>query len=311
MFLRLATLTTCLLMASSAQALVLRVSAEAPLSVERLADALRSYVEGAEVEVAAGRADWRDGVPTAPGVVEVWLRRQGISDEDAELVLLDGETTILSRLPGATRIEDLYRTAALKVHALLQRRVPAAMSPAEAIGERRAASLDQRDRLMLDVGFALLLPSAGSAREGLRLGVGLRLTTRWHVLMGAYLEGEQSTRVNDIDVSAWELPVFLDAGFDWHEGTWSGRLDLVGQAAVRRISAQAPEATSNSDVALSPRAGVAAGFGVAVGRGLHVQARMALLAVLNDSRYRVDGQEIWPAARTVGLVELGLGYRGW
>jgi hypothetical protein len=312
MFLRLTTFTICLLMASSAQAVVLRVSAEAPLSVERLADALRSYVDGAEVEVAAvGRADSHDGVSMAPGVVEVALRRQGVSDEDVELVLLDGETTILNSLPGAMRIEDLYRTVALKVHALLQRRLSASTPATDLIADRRAPSRDRRDSLMLDAGLALLVPSAGPVREGLRLGAGLRLATHWHLLMGAYLEAQQSTRVNEIDVSTWELPVFLDAGVDWHQGAWSGRLDLVGHAAVRRISAQAPELISNSDLALSPRVGGAAGFGVAVGRLLHLQVRMALLAVLADSRYRVDGQEISPSARALGVVEVGLGYRGW
>ena len=40
-------------------------------------------------------------------------------------------------------------------------------------------------------------------------------------------------------------------------------------------------------------------------------AAVAMLAVLADSRYRVDGQEIWPSARAIGMLELGLGYRGW
>jgi hypothetical protein len=288
------------------------VSAEAPLSVERLADALRSYVDGAEVEVAAvGRPDSHDGMPTAPGVVEVALRRQGTSDEDVELVLLDGETTILNRLPGAMRIEDLYRTVALKVHALLLRRVSASLVPADLVGDRMSPRRDKRESLMLDAGLALLVPSAGPIREGLRLGAGLRLAARLHLLMGAYLEAQQSSRVNEIDVSTWEVPIFLDAGFDLHQGAWAGWLDLVGHAAVRRISAQAPEAISNSDVSVSPRVGGAIGIGVAVGRGLHLQVRMARLAVLADSRYRVDRQVISPSARAQGIVEVGLGYRGW
>jgi len=164
---------------------------------------------------------------------------------------------------------------------------------------------------MLDTGLALLVPSTGPVREGLRLGVGLRLTTRWHLLTGAYLEAQQSKRVSEIDVSAWEIPIFLDVGVDWYQGTWSGTLDLLGHVAVRRIWAQALEEMSNSDVALSPRAGVAAGFAVAIARGVRLQALMAMLAVLADSRYRVDGQEIWPSARAIGMLELGLGYRGW
>lgn len=308
---RLAALGICLLMASPAQAAVLRVHAEAPFSVERWADAIRTYVEGAELEVpAAGHPEPREGAAMAPGVVEVVLRRQGPNEDGVELVLFDGEVTILSGLPGAMRIEDLYRTAALKVHALLQRRMSASPLPTDVVGGALAPVVAPDERLMLDAGLALLLPSAGGAREGLRLGGGLRLSPRWHVVLGAYLEPRQSTRVNEIDVSTWELPLFLAFGFDWHQGRWSGWLDGVGHAALRLISAQSPSVISNSDLALSPRAGGATGLGVAIGRGLHVQIQVALLAVLADTRYRVDEQEICPSARAVGVVEAGVAFRG-
>jgi hypothetical protein len=129
-------------------------------------------------------------------------------------------------------------------------------------------------------------------------------------VVGVYLEPQQSSRVSDIEVSAWELPISLQTGFDWHQGAWSGWLDAVGQAAVRRISAQAPEIVSNSDVALSPRAGAATGLGMAIGHGLRLEVRASLLAVLADRRYLVDGREVWPAARALGVFELGLAYRG-
>jgi len=311
MLTRLTLFALCTLMASPARAVVLHVSAEAPLSVERFADALRSYVDGAELEVSPdGHAVRRDGSPTVPGVVDISLQRHVVADDDVELVFLDGEETILNRLPGAMRIEDLYRAAALKVHALLQRRRPALPPSADAVTDRAKANRDGPDRFILDAGLALLLPSAGPVREGLRLGAGLRLARRWHGLLGAYLEPPQSTRVGNIDVSAWELPVWLQVGFDWHQSAWSGWVDLVGHAALRRVSAQAPDIVSNSGVTLSPRAGGATGLGIAIGRGLRLEFRASLLAVLADTRYRVDGQVVSPAARVLGVLELGVAYRG-
>jgi hypothetical protein len=313
MLLRLVVVVVLLALANVAEAATLRVSAEPPLSAQRLGDALRSYLDGAEVTVvpaeAAGQAG--EGPPAEPGTVSVTLRGSRGLGEDAEVVLVDGEETILARLPGALRTEDLYRTAALKVQALLQRRaaVAAVTRPAEAIGDARAASpAPARDRLWLDAGLALMLPTGGPSREGLRLGSGLRLARRWRVALGAYLEPPQSTTSQGIDVKAWEIPFFLSLGFAWHQGRWQGFLDAVGHAAIRRISAEAAGIVSSSDTALSPRAGPALGFGFPLAPGLRAGARISLLAALVDTRYRVDGQVVWPAARLLVLAELGLEY---
>ena len=307
--LRLAVLAICTLVASAAQASVLRISAEPPLSVERLADALHSYVEGVELEVATAPGG-REGVAPS-GVVEVSLRRAGASEDEVELVLLDGEETILSRLPRAMRSEDLYRTAALKVHALLERRSSHPVPSAESVGVREMAETGKNHgRFMLDTGFAVLVPTAGPVREGLRLAAGLRLGARGHLVLGAYIEPGQSTRVNGIDVSAWELPVLVAGGYDWHQGVWAGWVDVVGHAAVRKVSAKSPDIVSHSDVSLAPRAGGSTGLGFAIGQGLRLQAQVSLLATLADARYRVDGQVVWPSARALGVFELGLVYGG-
>lgn len=298
---------------SAAEAAALRVSAEPPLSAERLGDTLRSYLDGAEVQVAGpeGTGQVGDGLRAETGTVSVTLRGGRGLGEDAEVVLVDGEETILARLPGALRTEDLYRTAALKVQALLQRRATAGpvTRPSEGLSEARAPSPPPlRDRLWLDAGLAFMRPSAGLAREGLRLGSGIRLGQRWRVALGAYLEAPQSQSSQGIEVSAWELPFWLALGFAWHQGRWQGLVDAVGHAAIRRISAEATGLVSNSDTALSPRAGGSVGFCLPLGPGLRADARVSVVAALVDTRYRVDGQVVWPAARTLLLAELGIEY---
>jgi hypothetical protein len=191
---------------SAAQAAVLRVSAEPPLSAERLGDAIRSYLDAAGVTIiaASGPPDLRQGAAPEPGVVFINLRRPDGAEDEAEVVVLEAGDTIMARLPGAMRIEDLYRAAALKVQALLKRRETGGTAgwPIGYVGDRMAPEPQlPRDRLVLDSGLALLIPSDGRAREGLRLGVGLRFARRGRLGLGAYLEAPQSTHVQGIDVS--------------------------------------------------------------------------------------------------------------
>ena len=184
---RLVVVGILLAFASVAEAAALRVSAEPPLSTQRLADTLRSYLDGAEVTVtpAEGAGQAGEELPAEMGTVSITLRGSRGLGEDAEVVLVDGEETILARLPGALRTEDLYRTAALKVQALLQRRAATGTvtRPTEATGYVHGSfPSPSRDRLWLDASLAWMLPTNGLSREGLRLGSGLRCR-------GAFLAG--------------------------------------------------------------------------------------------------------------------------
>jgi hypothetical protein len=298
-------------LAGAAQAASLRVSAEPPLSGERLGDALRSYVDGADVTIEPPASD--SARPAEPGTMVITLQKSRAIGEDAEVVLVDGEETIVARLPGALRTEDLYRAAALKVQALLLRRVaPVPPAPvAETLNARAAPSTPpDRGAFLLAVDLAMLVPTSGPVREALRLAAGLQLGQRWRLELGTYLEPRQTADAQGIHVTAWEIPVCLSLGFAWHTGVWQGWLEGVGHAAIRNLSAEAAGIVSNTDTTVSPRAGGAVGVAVAIAPGLRAHARASALAVLADARYRVDGQVVWPAARALVLVELGLQYGG-
>ena len=243
----------------------------------------------------------------------ITLQKSRALGEDAEVVLVDGEETIVARLPGALRTEDLYRAAALKVQALLQRRMRwrqawrrAARSTSRAVSSAPA----DRGAFLLAVDLAMLVPTSGPSREALRLAAGLELGQRWRLDLGTYLEPRQTADAQGIHVTSWEIPVCLSLGFAWHTGVWQGWLEGVGHAALRKLSAEAAGIVSNSDTTVSPRAGGALGVAVAIAPGLRAHARASALAVLADARYRVDGQVVWPAARALVLVELGLQYGG-
>jgi hypothetical protein len=303
----------CLGVDQAALAAAIRVSAEAPLSPERLGDAIRSYVEAAEVTVvpATDAPALQDDAGPGPGVVAVLLRYRHGDEGDPEVVVRDHEDTLFARLTGTMRSEDLYRAAALKVQALLQRRVAMQMtSEPLPLAGGLTSTMDRapRDRLLLDLGMALMLPSSGLAREGVRLGLAASFARRWQLGLGAYLEPTQSSHAQEIRVSTWELPMWLALGIAWHRGAWLGRLDAVGHLAVRRISADAPGIVSNSDTALSPRAGAALGVAFPLGPDLRLEARVSALAVLADTRYHVDGQVVEPASRMLVLAELGILY---
>ncbi len=298
-----------------AQATSLRVSAEPPLSGQRLGDALRSYLDGAEVKIEPQPAapDSANALPADSSAVVITLRKSRGFGEDAEVVVVDGEETTVARLPGALRTEDLYRAAALKVQALLQRRaavVPGATTVGVLDEHAAPASPPNLGAFLLDADLALMVPTSGPSREALRLGAGLQLGTRWRMDLGTYLEPRQSSDAQGIHVTSWEIPVCLSLAYAWHTGVWQGWLETVGHAAVRRFSAEAAGIVSSSDTTVVPKAGVALGASVTVAPGLRAHARASALAVLADTRYRVDGQVVWPAARALVLVELGLQYGG-
>jgi len=300
-------------LAGAAQAASLRVLAEPPLSGERLGDALRSYVDGAEVKVETLPATADSAQPIEPGTVVITLQKSRALGEDAEVVLVDGEETIVARLPGALRTEDLYRAAALKVQALLQRRVAVATGAGMGgtVNARATPSAPpDRGALLLDVDLAVIVPTSGPTREALRVAAGIQLGQRWRLDLGTYLEPRQTADAQGIRVTAWEIPVCLSLGFAWHMGVWQGWVEGVGQAALRKLSAEATGIVANSDTTVSPRAGGALGVAVAIAPGVRAHARASALAVLADARYRVDGQVVWPAARALVLVELGLQYGG-
>ena len=313
MLLRLGWVGILCAFADAAQAASLRVSAEPPLSGERLGDALRSYLDGAEVRIEPppSAVDGTNTRPAEPGTVVITLRKSRALGEDAEVVLVDGEETIVARLPGALRTEDLYRAAALKAQALLQRRLPTPpfVAPDGMLDERAAPSTRPgMGGILLDVDLAMMLPTSGPPREALRLGTGLALGKRWRLDLGTYLEPRQTAESQGVQVTSWEIPVCLSLGYAWHTGVWQGWVETMGHAAIRRISAEAAGVISNSDTTVSPRAGGALGADVAIAPGLRAHARASVLAVLADTRYRVDGQVVWPAARALILLELGLQY---
>jgi hypothetical protein len=306
MFHRLGWVAIMCALAGAAQAAPLRVSAEPPLSSERLGDALRSYVDGADVTIETPARDR----PAEPGTVVITLQKSRALGEDAEVVLVDGEETIVARLPGALRTEDLYRAAALKVQALLQRRVAAPAAAGVLNTHAAPPAPPDRGAFLLAVDLAMLVPTSGPVREALRLAAGLQLGQRWRLDLGTYLEPRQTADAQGTQVTAWEIPLCLSLGFAWHTGVWQGWLEGVGQAALRKLSAQAAGVVANSDTTVSPRVGGALGVAVAIAPGVRAQARASVLAALADARYRVDGQVVWPAARALVLVELGLQYGG-
>ena len=302
-------------LAGVAQATSVRVSAEPPLSGERLGDALRSYLDDAEVtiEPSSGTAESASPRPAEPGVVVITLQKSRGFGEDAEVVLVDGEETTLARLPGVLRTEDLYRAAALKVQALLQRRAGSTprLATVPVLEQGTAASAPSSwAGLLLDVDLAMLVPTSGPSREALHLGTGLQLSGRWRLDLGTYLEPRQSAYAQGIHVTSWEIPLCLSLGYAWRTGVWQGWLEGVGHAAIRRFSAEAAGIVSNSDTSVAPRAGAALAAAITLAPGLRAHARASALAVLADRRYHVDGQVVWPTTRALVLVELGLQYGG-
>src|SRR3954469_8210558 len=110
---------------------VLVVTATPPLDVERLADAVRAYLDELQVEVRAAPAppagELRGELAATARVgaaVRAWavVRVADGAPGSVELEIVDRLTdkALLATVPRPRRDEDLYRAVALKVQALLR-----------------------------------------------------------------------------------------------------------------------------------------------------------------------------------------------
>src|ERR1700733_9713287 len=127
----LASVVAALLLLQSQALDKIVVTTAPPLDTQRLADALRVYLNefGVEGDITAPHAtgDLRERIAEARRLgksvraVAVIHVEPGTPDEVAiELTDLATDKTLIATMPKAARDEDLYRTLALKIQAILR-----------------------------------------------------------------------------------------------------------------------------------------------------------------------------------------------
>jgi hypothetical protein len=333
--LRLAAALLLLASPAAAERSLLVVSAPPPLDGERLADALRVYLGGDDVEVrvvpATPGTDLLQALAAAQRAGEatgvVASVRVASTSGSADIVLVDrlNDKMLIASIPRRGRDPDLYRAVALKVQALLRaalseevsrvaerptlaRLVAPPPAPAVVVTPRPPA----RERhLALDAAYAMSsFPLGGLVQHG------ASLMGRFEIGPGELCLGVQAlapltlTR-DDVTAIVHHVPIVVSGGLRLRRPRFEGVAGAVLQVGVIALSANSPLAEVRSDVTALASLGLQLTGRVRVTPRFFFHLRASVLGVMAGARYAVRGETLVELAQLQVGLEAGLGAVLW
>ena len=314
------------------------VTAAAPLDSQRLADALRVYLgdTGARVETAGNgpatgdlRAQLAEARRAGEAVRAVAVVRAEAGTGGAieiELVDLTTEKALVTSVPRPARDEDLYRTLALKIRALLRSTLsesPERLSPRSAvarlvepmgIGSPSAGpSPATIGRPGLEAGYAARRPLSGPALRGLSVTGVLPLRPFRDTAIGlevaVTLSDLSAPRIQQGDVLASASMVPVEVSLRVRRA-WS-RFELLAgpsaEVAVVNVSVSSATTPVQSSRDLSVALGAELEGRARWGGTFFAFVRPVAQAVLLGNRYAIEGQPVLDTARLALAVTVGIG----
>jgi hypothetical protein len=294
---------------------VLVATAVEPLRVDKLADALRTYLDFQRVEVRTApavvsgdlRADL--GALAQAGAGEqatTVLRITSAFDHAVEIALTDlpSQRTIITTIPRSERDEDLYRTLALKVQGLLRvtEEQPTAMATVAAAppASSEPSVVDVQGGLT-----AVSFPLGDVTQAGFLLRPRWAMTPGLRLSLGARVMPAAERRAGGTDVRMRAVPLVAGIERCWRTSRLELAVGFVVLAEIRYAEATAGPAT-RSDWAFVPGAGPSLAFGIRLGRAVRLSLQAAAIGLPWSSRYRVDGATVLDASRLQLPVDLTL-----
>ena len=316
----LVALTALLAAASPAPAAVERsvlvATAVEPLRVEKLADALRTYLDATRVEVRTApavssgdlRADLNASVEAGAGEKATAVLRIATTADDAvEISLSDlpSERTVITSIPRSERDQDLYRTLALKVQGLLRAlEEPPPPFPASVVvappPARPASAVDVQAGLTV-----LTFPLGDVTSEGVVLRGRWAVTPAVRLGLGFRLLPSIARRSGTADVRMRAVPFFLGLERCWRGSRFEVAGGMLVLAEARHAEATAGKST-RSDWAFVPGGGLSLSLAVRLGQRVRLSLQAAAIGLPWSSRYRVDGVTVFDASRLEIPVDLAL-----
>lgn len=313
------------------------VTTAPPLDSERLADALRVYLGefGISVEVAPADQtdDLRQRIADARHLgesvraVAVIRAEPGTPDEiGIELTDLATDKTLIASMPKAARDEDLYRTLALKIQAILRATLSearASLNPHSAVGRLvsespstiaapAAAPTPAPGPLSLQAGYqARSLAEAGVVLQGAALTATYTLRQRLDLALGTEFLASSHLSSSDVVVVASLLPVLFSVHVRWTKQRAEfavGPVAEVGVTSVTSFSSTVPvQSGTTHDILLA--LGGEAELGVRIMGPAWGYLRAGALGVLDGPRYNVEGVPVLDASGLQLSVGAGVGLR--
>jgi len=309
------------------------VAAAPPIDAQRLADALRVYLNeyGIRVEARRGgdapelrsRLEEARQLGEAVRAVAVVRVAPGLAGEvEIELVDLATDKALIVGVPRPPREEDLYRAVALKIQAVLRATLSEArsgMDPQSSLGrlvaEGDAAARDSAGagtRLALDAGYGLVsFPLDGTRFGGLAVRATWRPASRLELALSTAALGPEDATLGGVHATATLVPLRMAAKVPLAVGRTEFLVGPCVEASYLRV-----DTTSATTPVKSPRhilaaAGVEGEVRLTVVGGVWLFTRAAALGVFNGEHYDVDGWPVFDTSRLQlsGTIGAGIGLR--
>ena len=316
----LVALTALLAVASPAtapaQRSVLVATAVEPLRVDKLADALRTYLDAARVEVRMApavssgdlRADLAASLEAGAGEkATVVLRIATTSDGAVEIALSDlpSQRTVITSIPRSERDEDLYRTLALKVQGLL-RVTEEQPAPAPSIAAAASPPAGGASAVDLQAGFTLLtFPLGDVTQEGVLLRARWAATPAIRLGLGFRVLPSLERRSAATDVRMRAIPLVAGLERCWRGSRFEVAGGLLVLAEARHAEATAGQAT-RGDWSFVLGGGFSLGLSVHLSEAVRLSLQAAAIGLPWSRRYQVDGATVFDASRLEIPVDLTL-----
>ena len=306
------------------------VTAAPPLDADRLAEAMRAYLEEFSVDVVTAPAALDDDLraqldaTNASGAqvgAIVSIRVAGGRSGTIEIALVDrlDAKALVATLSRPRRDSDLYRALALKMQALLRsalyERREALAAEAPSLGRLVAAPVASprpRRRLALDAGYALVsFPLHGAIEHGVRVDLRVALG-RWLELgLGVDIVAPSSLKSQDVGATLVAVPIQVHGAVRGSRGRWQGAIAAIAEALVVSLDASSASALVRSDLT------AAAGLGLGLSGRVHIAGPLSLYAeasafgLLDGPRYFVRGALLADLSRLQVSASAGLAVSLW
>lgn len=310
------------------------VTAAPPVDPQRLADAMRTYLDEYGIRIENGGAgaagDLRQQLGEARRIGErvralavVRAESGARGSIEIELVDLATEKALIAELPRPAREEDLYRALALKIQAILRATLseaPERLGPGSTVARLVASSPSSSSatapaapRWALETGYGIVaFPLAPQgALQGLSLTAAFLPAPWLELTLGFAALGSARVQARDVVAVATVVPAFAAARLRLVRGRLEG---LVGPAAELAYVGVIPSSTTTDVQAMRhavPALGVDGEGRLRVGGAAWLFVRASLLGVLLGEGYRIDGELVLDTSHVQVAASAGIGMSVW
>ncbi len=305
------------------------VTAAPPIDADRLAEAMRAYLDEFSVDVVTAPAAIDDDLraqldaTNASGAqvgAIVSIRVAGGRAGTIEIALVDrmDDKALVTTLSRPPLDSDLYRALALKMQALLRsalyERHEALAAEAPALSRLVAAPVasPRPRRLALDAGYALVsFPLDGAIEHGVAINLRVALGRFFELGLGVDVVAPLNVTSQDVGAVIVTVPIELRGAVRGSRGRWQGAIAAIAEALVVSMDASSASAMVRSDLTAAAGLGLGLSGRVRIAGPLSLYAEASAVGLLDGPRYFVRGQLLADLSRLQVNASAGLAVWLW